>query len=162
MASGDSLFLFNADDYIAPTAGAATKTCSANGDEWLNFNASGDVTMFRGLVPRNYTSGGITAAVHWASGTTSTGSIGWALSFERSNDANHKISVDAFATCQIAAPIVSTATCYQLTTSSLAIASGSALDSLTAGDLFRLRVSAASSDGNSANRRLIGIELRET
>ncbi len=113
-------------------------------------------------MPRNYTSGGITAALHWTVTTTSTGSVGWALYFERSNDANHKISVDSFGTCQIVSPIVSTATCYQLTTSSLAIPSGTSMDSIAAGDLFRIKVGAASSDGNSAGRRLIGIELRET
>lgn len=113
-------------------------------------------------MPRNYTSGGITAALHWTVTTTSTGTVGWALFFERSNDANHKVSVDSFAACQIVNPIVSTATCYQLITSSLAIANGTGLDSLTAGDLFRIKVSAASSDSNTGQRRLIGVELRET
>lgn len=162
MASGDSLCVFSAQHNVPPSTGYAAFVGWADGDLQLDFNTSGDAAIFRGFLPKNYNAGGITAYLHWTLAGTSTGNVGWALAFERSNDANHKIGTNGFATCQIAASVAATATCYQLITSNAVITNGANMDSLAAGDFFRLKVTSASSDGYTANRRLVAIELRET
>lgn len=162
MASGDSVCSFQALNNLPPSSGYAAFVGWTNGDLILDFNTSGDAAIFRGLLPRNYSGNGLTAYLHWTLATTSTGTVGWTLAFERSNDANHKIGTNGFATCQIVASVSATATCYQLITSSLAMANGGALDNMVVGDFFRIKIAAASSDGYTANRRLVAVELKET
>lgn len=162
MASGDSLCSFSAQDGMPPSVGYATLVGAAGGDLVADFNASGDGIVFRGLMPRNYTGNGITVNLHWTKTTTSTGTVSWATYFERGNDLNHSFGTDAFASCQVAAALSASSTSQQWTTSSISIANGAGMDSISVGDLFRVRVNAASSDNNTGHRRLAGVEIRET
>lgn len=162
MASGDTLYFFSANDFLAPSTGYATFVGSSNGDLVCDFNASGDAAVFRGVMPRNYSGNGITANLHWTKTTTSTGTVAWALYFERGNDANHLFGIDSFGACQVSAAANATSTSGQWATTAISVANGAAMDSIAAGDLFRVRVNAGSSDSNLGHRRLAGIELRET
>lgn len=162
MASGDSLCVWSAQDAMLPSTGYATFVGSSNGDLLLDFNASGDAAVFRGLLPRDYAGNGITVNLHWTKTTTSTGTIAWALYFERGNDLNHLFGIDSFAACQVSAAVGATSTSLQWVTTAISVANGSPLDSMAIGDLFRVRVNAASSDSNGGHRRIAGIELRET
>ena len=163
MASGDSLCFWSALENMPPSTGYATTVGSSNGDLVLDFNASGEAAVFRGLMPRNYTGvTGVTAAIHWTKTTTSTGTVAWVVYYERGNDLNNAFGTDNFAACQQSAATAATSTSLQWVTTTIASTGGTPISSIAAGDLFRIRVNAGSSDSNAGHRRIAGIELKET
>ena len=168
MASGDSLVYFGAQDAILPVSGYATFAAAAylgtpNGDLYLLYNASGDSATFRGVMPRNYSGiTGVTINIHTIKTTTSTGLMQWACFFERDNDLNTVMGSDNFKTCNISAGYANLSTQGQLVTSTQTVANGTNMASVVAGDLFRLKISSASSDGVATLRGIFGIEIEET
>jgi len=163
MASGDTLAVFGPADNQPPASNYAAFTVR-NGHLVLGFDTTTQQTaIFTGVIPRNYTGRNITVSVHWIAASATSGTIGWDVTFERDNAANHDLDADAFATAQtITAATVDAASGKVTVTSVTATAGSTGTDSVAAGDAFRLRVRRdVANDTAAGDAQLIAVEVSE-
>jgi len=164
MASGDTLAVFGPAANQPPAANYAALFVR-NGHLVLAFDTTTQQTaIFAGVMPRNYAGGGLTVTLAWMAATAVAGNIGWGITFERMNPANHDLDIDAWATEQLLAPVTVDATAGKVTVAGVAIVAGAAgTDGIAAGDAFRLRVRRDVANDNAAgDAHLISIEIKET
>lgn len=165
MASGNSLWTGMAWDSQPPASNYATRD-TRNGHQVLDFDADVDeAAIFVGILPRHYGGGGLTASLRWSAETATTGNVVWTVEIERINDESLDLDADSFASPQsvtAAAP----GTSGQVQYSEVAFTSGAQMDSLAAGESFRLRIARDADNGGSdtmaGDAELLGVELRET
>lgn len=164
MASGDTLQLFTPASNQAPATNYATFN-TRNGHLVLEFDTTTQETaIFAGVMPRNYAGGGLTVYLAWMAATATAGTIGWDVTFERDNDANHDLDADAFATAQTVTAATVDAASGKVKTTNVAITAGAAgTDSVAAGEPFRLRVRRdVANDTATGDAQLLSVEIKET
>ena len=127
----------------------------------LDFDTTTQETVyFHGVMPDNYDGEGITIQIWWTVTTETTGTVGWEADFELMTGLD--IDGDSFNTTAntITATTVS-ATNGTMQTTSVSIADGTAMDSLVAGSLFRLRIRRDVGNDTAANdAELHMVEMR--
>jgi len=162
-ASGDSLAIWTPEMNEPPSSGYMTLNVR-NGHLVLEATAgSTDTAIFTGVMPQNYGGGGITAYAHWMAKTATTGTIGWDITFERDNAANHDLDSDAWATAQTITAATVDGTSGKVTVTSVAITAGAAgTDSVAAGDAFRVRVRNLAAGTATGGAQLLALHLKET
>ncbi len=163
MASGNTLVCLFPNDNEPPASNFATFD-TRNAHPVLDFDAGTDETaQFTAIMPSNYAGGGVTVVLQWAASTATTGNVVWAVSFEDIGDETQNIGSDGFASAQsvtAAAPGTSGLVQY----SSVAFTNGAQMDSVVAGDLFRIRVVRDADNVNdtmTGDAELVGLEIRE-
>lgn len=164
MASGDTLAIFTPESN-QPPATAYAALFVRNGHLVLAFDTTTQQTaIFAGVLPRNYAGGGITAYASWMAASATSGTIGWDITFERDNAANHDLDADAFATAQTITAATVDATSGKVAVTNVAITAGATgTDSLAAGDAFRLRVRRdVANDSATGDAHLLNVEIKET
>jgi hypothetical protein len=126
-----------------------------------NFDSTTQQTLYLpGVMPRGATLGSLGVKLTWTAGVA-TGNVLWVGSFERHEDNAFDLDADGFGDLlsrDATAPgsIGLTKTAY------IRFSSGSNIDSIAAGESFRLRISRdAPSDGMSGNAQLKNVELVE-
>ncbi len=162
-ASGDTLAVFTPAANQPPSSGYMTFNVR-NGHLVLEATAgSTDTAIFCGIMPRNYGGGGLTVYVSWMAKTATTGTIGWDVTFERDNAANHDLDSDAWATAQNITAATVDATSGKVTTTNVAITAGSTgTDSIAAGDPYRMRVRNLAAGTATGGNQILAIEIKET
>lgn len=162
MASGDSLCTFFPTDNEYTGANCATID-TRNGHPCLDFDTTTQETaIFTGIMPRNYAGGGVTVYVYSALTSATTGTVGWDLAFELMTDGTLDIDADSFATAQTVTASTVPGTSGIVHEQSLNISNGANMDSVTAGDMFRLRIRRdVANDTASGDAELLGIEIKE-
>ena len=131
--------VFTAVSNEPPASGYATLD-TRNSHAVLDFDASTEESsVFRGLLPAGYAGGGVNVKIIWAATSATAGTTRWVAQFERIPAGSLDIDSDSFAS---AASTGGTAdsTSGETTETTLAFANGSAMDSLAAGEMFRLKV----------------------
>jgi hypothetical protein len=124
----------------APATNYATLD-SRNSRPVLDFDATTqEATIFSGTLPANYTGAGITVAIWCALTSATSGTVGWEVSIERTDVSSLDIDADSFATANTVTATTVPGTSGQVLKMSVNIANGSAMDSLAAGELFRIKV----------------------
>ena len=163
MASGDTLATFTALSAEFPTSNYATLD-TRNNHPVLDFDTgTAETAYFSGIMPRNYAGGGVTAYLHWAASTATTGTIGWLIAFERLGDDGTDIDSDGFAADATVTAETVDGTSGIMDVSNVAIANGADMDSVVAGDFFRLRVTRDTTNDNAGgDAELLAIEIKET
>jgi hypothetical protein len=122
-----------------------------------------EAAVFTGLLPRSYGGGGITVYVHWAATSATSGTIGWDIAIERIGDGSQDTDSDGFASAQTVTAATVPATSGNVKITNVAITDGANMDSIAAGELFRLRIRRDVANDNAAgDAELFGIEVRET
>jgi hypothetical protein len=165
MASGDTLLVFTPAAGVAPSSNYATFD-TRNGHLVLDFDASTDEAVsFRGVLPRNYAGGGLTATVIWMATSATSGSVRWQGAIER-GDTGTDFDADSFATAQSAGGTAS-GTSGQPTYTALTFSSGANMDSLAVGEAFRFKLNrdadgTSGTDDATGDAELIAIEIKET
>jgi hypothetical protein len=164
MASGDTLIIFTPLANEPPSTNFAALD-TRNGHPVLDFDASTDESaVFTGVLPRHYAGGGITISLRWAASSATTGNVVWNTQIERMEDEGTDFDSDAFAAAQAAtaaAPGTSGATQF----TDIAHTSGAQMDSLAAGETFRLKVTRDADNGSdtmTGDAELFAFEIRET
>lgn len=159
MASGDTLCVFLPTNNEPPTSNPATLD-TRNNHPVLDFDpTTQEISIFRGMLPRHYAGGGITATAYSAATSATTGTIGYGFSIERIG-ATQDIDADSFDTETLATPVTVSGTSGVGVSISAAVAN---LDSLAVGEPFRLRVRRdVANDTATGDSELIGVELKET
>jgi len=136
MASGNLLCSWTARSGFGPSSNYATID-SRNNLICLEFDASTREThYFTGILPANYSGGGVTVKIFWMADTATSGTVEWETAFERGTT---DIDSDSFATANSNTGTANGTSGIE-TQTSINHASGAEMDSVTAGDFFRLRV----------------------
>jgi hypothetical protein len=147
-----------------PAANAATIDLR-NQHPVLDFDSATDEdAIFGSVLPRNYAGGGLTITLVWMASTAVADEVVWNTSIERHQDDVDDLDADSFAAVSAVTATTASAsgeTAYDVTTHT----SGAQMDSLAAGESFRLKVTRDAnnaSDDMAGDAELLRVEVRET
>ena len=171
MGSSDTLIVFTPLHNEPPDSNAATLDLR-NQRPCLDFDGDRDEeAVFSGIMHDHYSNAtGITIHL-WtgSSGDQTGGVIAWELLFERIIEDTTDLDADSFAVSVAGNRFEQTAPggASQAAHDSKAIAKGSAMDSVVAGDHFRLKVrrdanGTNQTDSMTGDAELLIVEIRET
>lgn len=162
MASGNTLVTFHPrqNEYVGTNCATPD---TRNGQPVLDFDdTTAKTAIFSDILPRSYAGGGITAYLHVAATSAITGTFGFTIEFERIGS-SQDIDSDSFASAQTFTATTVPGTSGRPMILSLAISDGANIDSLAAGEKFRIRIKRDVANDNAAgDAELIGVELKET
>lgn len=163
MGSGQTLCRFGPLDNEPPATNYATLD-TRNGHPVLDFDTTTqESAIFTGILPRSYAGGGITVYVHWAATSATSGTIGWDVAFERIGDSQQDIDSDGFATAQTITATTVPGTSGHVDITNVAVTDGANIDSIAAGEVFRLRIRRdVANDSAAGDAELVYVELKET
>lgn len=163
MASGQTLARFTPQNNQPPASAYATPDVR-NGILVLDFDAATDESaVFVDILPRNYLSGGLTITLHIMHSSATSGTSRWQAQIERMNTDEDS---DSFATAQSAACAVN-GTSGIISTCVITFTDGAAMDSLAAGEPFRLKITrdadgTTGTDDATGDAELVAVEIKET
>ncbi len=162
MATGNVLAVFSPLGSIPPASNMATLDVR-NVHSVLNFDAATEESAyFEGLLPDNYGGGGLTIDLYWLGATATSGDTKWGASMEALASLDQ--DADSFATEQVATGTAN-ATSGIYTKTSVTMSSGANMDSLLAGEPFRLKIArkaADVADTLTGDAQLIRVTVKET
>lgn len=163
MASGDTLRIFTAADNTPPLSNAATPH-TRNQHTTLDFDdTTNESAVFEDVMPQNYDGGGVTVYLHYAMTSATAGDVDWDVAWERIGDQQLDIDSDSFAAVNSVDNTTVPGTAGNVDVVSVAFTDGADMDSVAAGEAFRLKVTRdAASDTASGDAELVAVELRET
>ena len=150
MASGDTLLILTPLNNEPPASAFATLD-TRNARPCLDFDADADEeAVFTAVMPQHYANTtGVTVHIWWGSSTDqTTGDVDWEFALERVISDSTDLDADSFATAQnLDADAPSSASL--IIEDTLAITKGANMDSVVAGDMFRLKVRRDSNDATN-------------
>src|SRR5687768_13125346 len=147
MASGQTLCRFTPQNNQPPASNAATPDVR-NGLLVHDFDATTDESaIFVDILPRNYANGGLTVYIHWMASSATSGSVRWEASIERHQAGTDDSDSDSFASVQHAGGTAVSPAGTEIVTA-ITFTNGAQMDSLAAGERFRLKISR---DANGTN-----------
>jgi len=163
MASGDSLLSFGPYNNEPPSSNYATLD-TRNGHLVLDFDAStNESAVFSGVMPQHYGSGGVTVYIHYSMSSATANTVDWDVSWERVGDQQQDVDSDSFAAVTSVDDTTVPGTCGYVDVVSAAFTDGADMDSVAAGEKFRLKVTRdATSDDATGDAELHALELRES
>lgn len=137
---------------------------SRNGHPVLDFDdTTNESAIFTGVMPRNYTGGGVTVYLHYAMTSAEADTIDWDVAFERIGDQQQDLDSDGFAAVQSVNDTTVPGTTGLVDIVSIAFANGAEMDSVAAGEAFRIKVTRdAASDDAAGDAELLFVEIKET
>lgn len=164
MASGDTLCTFFPTDAELPAANYPQHNVR-NIHPTLDYDAAAEETAyFTSVLPANYAGGGITVLIRWAAASATSGDCIWLTAIERILVGTLDIDADSFASANT---VTTTAngTSGVTVESSIAHTSGAQMDSLAAGETFRLSVARNADDGSdtmTGDAQIVSVVVKET
>jgi len=162
MASGDTLASFVPYDNEPTSSNYATLN-QRNGHPILEFDdTTAESAVFTGRMPQNYANTtGITVYVS-ALAVATSGTMGWTVELERMDSGTDE-DADSFASAQTITAASVPGTSGAPLELNVAITKGANMDSVVAGDWFRLRLKRdVANDTAVGDVQFIGLEIRET
>jgi hypothetical protein len=162
VATGNTLAIFKPQDNEPPATNFATLDLR-NLHPVLNFDTTtAEAAVFSFVLPRLYAGGGITVYVTWMAATATTGTIGWTVEFERVGVAQDTDS-DSFAGVQTITAATVSGTSGIPTTTNVVVTNGANIDSLTTGEVGRIRIKRdVTNDTATGDAQILAVELKET
>jgi hypothetical protein len=143
-----------------PPATAFATLDTRNSIAVLDFDdgATNEATTFVGIIPEGADlSNGILCRIHWAATTATSGDVRWGVQFER---AGTDLDADSYDTAALATGTANGTSGIETITEITC----TTIDSLTAGDRYRLRVyrdsADTATDTMTGDAELIAVELR--
>lgn len=164
MASGDTLLQFSPLHNEPPSSNYATLDLR-NSHPCLDFDAStNESAVFSAVMPQSYAATtGVTVYLHYAMTSATSGDVDWDVSFERIGDQQLDIDADSFAAVNSVDNTTVPGTSGNVDIVSVAFTDGADMDSVAAGEGFRLKVTRdAASDTATGDAELRFVEIRET
>ena len=164
MASGDTLLVFHPYNNEPPSSNYATLD-TRNSRPCLDFDATtNESAVFSAVMPQHYAgTTGVTVYIHYAMSSATADTIDWDAAFELVGDQDLDVDGDDFAAVNSTDDTTVPGTSGLVDVISIAFTDGADMDSVTAGDGFRLKVTRdASSDDATGDAELYWVEIRET
>ena len=163
MASGDTLVIFTPLHNEPPASNPATLD-TRNQHPVLDFDpTTNEGAVFSGVMPRNYGGGGVTVYLHYAMSSAEADTVDWDAAFERIGDQQLDIDADSFAAVNSVDNTTVPETSGLVDIVSIAFTNGADMDSVAAGEAFRLKITRdAASDDAAGDAELLAIEIKET
>lgn len=167
MASGNTLLTFLPTDNEPPSSNYATLD-TRNGHPVLDFDGSTDEeAVFTGVLPRHYAGGGLTVYVHVAFTSATSGSGRLQADIERIDASSLDIDSDSFTGTFQSAGVSAPGTSGQVVVGTITFTSGAQMDSLAAGEPFRLKIrrdadGTSGTDDITTDMELVAVEVKET
>lgn len=163
MASGDTLLTFIPQCNEPPASNFATLDIR-NQHPVLDFDdTTNESAVFRGVMPRHYLGGGVTVYLHYAMTSAEADTIDWDAAFERIGDQQLDIDGDSFAAVNSVDNTTVPGTTGNVDVVSVAFTDGADMDSVAAGEGFRLKVTRdAANDDAAGDAELLFVEIKET
>jgi hypothetical protein len=166
MASGNTLVIFHPYNNEPPAANYATLDLR-NYHPVLDFDpTTNESAIFSAVMPQSYSAAtGVTVHLFWmaTSDTTDTHHVYWDAAFERDAPNDLDLDSDSFAAVQSNDITHVNATSGKITETTIALTAGAQMDSVVAGDLFRLQITRdAANDDATGDAELLAVEIRET
>ena len=164
MASDSTLLIFVPEMNQPPSANPATLDWR-NRHPVLDFDtATDEYAIFSAVMPQSYAgTTGVTVYVHYSMETATSGTCAWQVSFERIGDQQQDVDTDSWATANNIAAVTVPGTSGFVDVVNTTFTDGVDMDSVTAGELFRIRVNRdISADTGAGDAELHAVEIRET
>ena len=167
MASGDLLAQFTALHNEPPAANFA-QLDTRNAHPVLDFSGTADEeAVFRASIPPNYSGGGLTVQLLVAFTSAQSGTSRWQADIERILAGTLDIDADSFTGTFQSAGLTANGTSGIPDTVSITFTSGAQMDSLAAGEWFRLKVrrdadGTSGTDDITTDAELLGVRVLET
>lgn len=164
--SGQTLATFFPTDNEPPSSNYATFDVR-NGRPVLIFpDAVVYVAIFTGVMPRRYGGGGLTILLNWMSAGTSTNKACFSATLERVDVGTTDLDANSFGTQVIdTTGIAGKSTSGIQSQTSIALTTGAQMDSVVAGDCYRLKITRETGGANdtlASDVQLVSIEIKET
>jgi len=164
MASGDTLLQWHPYNNEPPASNYATLD-TRNSRPCLDFDATtNESAVFSGIMPQHYAgTTGVTVYIHYAMSSAVANTVDWDAAFELVGDQDLDVDGDDFAAVNSVDDTTVPGTSGLVDIVSIAFTNGADMDSVTAGDGFRLKITRdAASDDAAGDAELYWVELRET
>jgi hypothetical protein len=164
MASGDTLCVFTPLSNEPPAANYATLDMR-NAHPVLDFDpATDESAVFTGILPRNYAGGGLTVYIHITdtNDTNAAHASYWDAAFEAC--IAQDLDADGFAAVQ-STHVHPNGTSGIPVIATIPFTDGAQMDSVAAGELFRLKVTRDADNGSddwALDAELLAVEIKET
>lgn len=114
----------------------------------LDFDASTvEWTAWTGVLPSSYAGGGVNVKIIWAATSATAGNVVWEAGFERIPVGALDIDADSWATGQTSTGAADSVS-GETTETTIALSNGAQMDSLAAGEMFRLYVQRNATNGS--------------
>lgn len=164
MASGNYLAVFTPLSNEPPASAFATLD-TRNSVPVLDFDAATDEeAVFGGVLPANYAGGGLTVTLVWMATSATTGDVVWDAQIEAHADDAFDIDSDGFAAVQSVTATTASASGEQQY-SNITFTSGAQMDSLAAGESYRIKVRRDANNGSdtmTGDAELLRVVIKET
>jgi len=162
MASGNLLCSFFPTDNEPPAANYATLD-TRNEHPVLDFDATtNESAIFSGIMPAHYAGGGVTVYIHYSMTSAEADTVDWDVAFERIGDQQLDVDGDSFAAVNSVDDTTVPGTTGLVDVVSIAFTDGADMDSVAAGEQFRLKLTRdASSDDATGDAEVHVIRLVE-
>ncbi len=166
MASGDSLCFLTPMMGEPPTSNFATLD-TRNVVTVLDFDDSTDESIqFAGGMPLHYAGGGITVTVGWMATTATSGTISLDVAFKSVSDDADDLDSKSFAAANNVNPTTASAS-GEVDYVDITFADGADMDSIAAGEYFRMLVTrdadgTTSTDNLSGDMELVFVAIKES
>lgn len=150
-----------------PPASAFATLDTRNAHVTLDFDgATDEEAVFSGVLPSHYAGGGLTIETFWAFTSATSGSLRVQTSIERIDASSLDIDADSFATANSAGG-TAPGTSGQVIKVTTTHASGAEMDSLAAGEAYRLKIrrdadGTSGTDDITTDAELIAVHVKET
>lgn len=130
----------------------------------LDFDdTTNESAVFSAIMPNHYTGNGVTVVLHYAMTSAEGDTVDWDVAFERIGDQQLDIDGDSFAAVQSVDNTAVPGTTGLVDVVSIVFTSGAQMDSVAAGEGFRLKVTRdAVSDDAAGDAELLFVEIKET
>jgi hypothetical protein len=129
----------------------------------LDFDdGSSEEAVFSGIMPNQYQGGGVDVRIHYMMTSATSGNTDWDVSWERCNAGGHDLDADSFGAVNSTNDTTVPSTTGEVGVVSVTFTDGADMDSVAAGELFRVKISRdGSSDTASGDAELLAVEIRE-
>lgn len=164
MASGDTLCKWFTGHSEVPASGGCG-IGNRNGHDVMEFDdTTQEWVYFRDILPEHYDGGGVTVEIWFAMKTATSGNVRGQTKFERLAPNDQDIDADGFASANSLGDTAVPSTSGVLKIVTIAHTAGAQMDSIVAGDMFRIGVSLYSGSTSNAtgDRQILGVRLYET
>lgn len=163
MPANDTLIVFTAANGVPPSSDLATID-TRNNHIVLDFDdTTSESIFFEGVLPNQYRGGGLEVIIAWMASTAVTGDVVWQASIERHEDDAVDLDSDSFAAANEATGATASAS-GEVQYTTITFNDGADMDSLAAGESFRLKIARDPDDGSDdmvGDAELLRVEIRE-